>query len=89
MADHVVTPAFDRLDLMLALAGINPEHVDAFVEHRMRGRYLDDIAIEEGVTANAIHLRVKTAERAIRRYLERRDHRARDTSRGDQLARAR
>lgn len=87
MSDHVSTPTIDRLDLMLALAGVSPEAVDAFVEHRMRGRQLDDIALEEGVTGNAIHLRVKSAERAIRRYLTRREKRR--ATHADQLARPR
>lgn len=70
---HVTTPSFDRLDLMLAFAGAPPEAADAWVDNRLIGLTLDDIAELEGVTKAAVGLRVQRANAAIRDYITRRE----------------
>ena len=72
---HVTTPAFDRFDLMLALAGAPPEAADAWVDNKLVGLTLDRVADLEGISKAAAGLRVQRANRAIRDYIVERDRR--------------
>ena len=70
---YTITPAADKLDLMLAFAGAPPEAADAWIDNKLIGLTLDRIAELEGVSKAAVGLRVQRANRAIRDYLEQRE----------------
>lgn len=55
--------------VMLALASTPPLAREAWVDLRLAGIPLAEIASREGLTPQAVSLRVQAAERALRAYL--------------------
>lgn len=61
----------EALLLMLALESAGTEARETWVDTRLCGLAPAEIAARDGITTGAVSMRVKSAERRIRRYLDR------------------